>query len=202
MEAFRDPKLPGAAGAAELWSLGGEDGMGVRFTIARLFWVIVACGIALAVIRSGSEVVASAVFSLTLILLLSATLIALLRPHPFWAGFAVLGWGSLIFTFGPWSKETPVPKPLSMYLLKELYPIVGTRPATTMTTSYNEASGVLMIGRGGKPVVLPYPYMQIGHSLVSLLVAIVGGSITFLVLGYRVSILFLVAFDAVDRVNR
>ena len=153
--------------------------MGVRFTIARLLWVPVACGVALAVIRSGSEVVASAVFTLTVILLLSATLIALLRHHPFWAGFAVFGWGSLIFTFGPWSKETPVPKPLSMYLLKELYPAVGTKPATNSTTAYNETSGVLTAGRGGKPFILPYPYMQIGHSLVSLLVAVVGGSITF-----------------------
>jgi len=147
----------------------------VRFTIARLLAVVLACGVAFGTARAGWEVVASATFTLVAVALLTSVVFAVLGRRPFWVGFAVFGWGALLLFFGPWSKETPVPRPLTTYLLEELYPLIGFRPANNSMTAYNESAGVLAQVRG-KGVVLAIPYMQFGHALLALLMAFGGAS--------------------------
>jgi hypothetical protein len=65
-----------------------------RYTLARLAWLIVLIGVALAAIREASPLWDAALFSVACIVLLGAILLAIHRRHAsraFWLGFALSG---------------------------------------------------------------------------------------------------------------
>src|SRR5262249_5970683 len=65
-----------------------------RFNIAALVGLIFACGVAFASLKESSELWESAVFSLTLVVILVAALLAIHRigeRRHFWLGFALFG---------------------------------------------------------------------------------------------------------------
>jgi hypothetical protein len=77
----------------------------LRLSILSLIAAVVACGVAFAALRSGSDYWRSAIYTITVALLLGAVVLARYsRPtgRAFWFGFAVFGWGGFLLTSNPW----------------------------------------------------------------------------------------------------
>jgi DNA-binding transcriptional ArsR family regulator len=75
-----------------------------RFSIASLLVVILFVSVALAALRMPTDAWDSGVLGLTLLILLTATLLAVHRTHrqrAYWLGFALFGWTSLIASVIP-----------------------------------------------------------------------------------------------------
>src|SRR4051812_29116963 len=89
-----------------------------RVSIAGLMGVVLFIGVGFAALKGASRLWASALFTLTLAVLLGASLGAVARRGPermAWTGFAVFGWSYLILSFWllPWPKSDPLgPPPL------------------------------------------------------------------------------------------
>jgi hypothetical protein len=94
--------------------------------------VIGFCGVAFAGLRSASDLWASVLFTVAVVLLLGVILGAWHsrgRARAGWFGFLVFGWGYLIFSFGTWFSAPLGPPPLlSTHLLDLLYPRVHPSP--------------------------------------------------------------------------
>jgi hypothetical protein len=76
-----------------------------RLSILGLIAGVVACGVAFAALRSGSDYWLSAFYTMTVALLLGAVVAARYRrgiSRSFWFGFAVFGWGGFLLTSNPW----------------------------------------------------------------------------------------------------
>jgi hypothetical protein len=76
-----------------------------RASILGLIAAVVACGVAFAALRSGSDYWLSAFYTLTVALLLWAVLAARYRrgtSRAFWFGFAVFGWGMFLLGHNAW----------------------------------------------------------------------------------------------------
>ena len=76
-----------------------------RLSILGLIAGVVACGVAFAALRSGSDYWLSAFYTMTVALLLGAVVAARYRRgtgRAFWFGFAVFGWGGFLLTSNPW----------------------------------------------------------------------------------------------------
>ena len=94
-----------------------------RFTIWRMMVAVVVAAVGFVALRQPlSSVWASLMFTLTMILLLTATIGSLFNREPSWAGFALFGWTFMFLAFGPTRRSdgTPFPAPLSTILLKAL----------------------------------------------------------------------------------
>ena len=86
----------------------------LRFTLAQLMATVIFIGLGFAAIRSASLLWASAVFTLTVVVLSAAILGAMARrgrARMTWAGFALFGWIYLGTTFGPWATVNGVTAP-------------------------------------------------------------------------------------------
>jgi hypothetical protein len=152
-----------------------------RFTIAWLMTVVLLVALGFAALRRSSEVVASAVFTSAVVTLLVATVGAVLGRGAAWVGFAVFGWGGLILVFGPLSWElpsgpnVPAPKPLTTFVLADLYRHVGVKPSGVGAAS--EEEGWVWINSMGGAGYVSLPFIQTGQSLISVLLACVGSLI-------------------------
>lgn len=75
-------------------------------TVGGLMAAIALLGVEFAALRAGSPLWFSAIYTLTVVLLLLAILAARFRradAGAFWFGFALFGWAFLLLTLGPWS---------------------------------------------------------------------------------------------------
>src|SRR5438105_3388914 len=100
----------------------------VRFTLAQSMVIVLFVGFGFAALRSDSVLWASAVFTLTVAVLLAAILGAIARrgrARMTWAGFALFGWVYLGTTFGPWADGNGVKAP--PYVTKWLFDFTMTR---------------------------------------------------------------------------
>jgi hypothetical protein len=147
-----------------------------RFSILCLMSVILLVALGLAALKSPTDLRASLVFTATVFVLLTATLGVLLNRSPVLTGFALFGWASLLLAFGPMSLATPVPRPLSTLTLEAVLPVMNLSPVSGFSEYHNVYASV-GVNVGGTIVVAPVAYLQIGHSLLSLLAALAGGVI-------------------------
>jgi hypothetical protein len=185
----------------------------VRFTIATLIAVVAFAAVAIAALREASELWDSSLFSLTFAALLVATLLAVHRTgrsRAFWGGFALFGWAYLISSLiPPVEARLLTTKGLGyleskrpgrqvtrgkLYIRKVRLPIedgggpapvtfrtvdvIGSQPST-VTALYKLKSGTFLAAQGGTPE----DFVRIGHSLIALLLAFLGGHASRLLYG-------------------
>src|SRR4051794_36572493 len=77
-----------------------------RLSLSGLMVVIAILAAEFAAMRSGSQLWFSTIYSITLLVLLVATLAARFRrggARAFWFGFALFGWAYFLMALGPWS---------------------------------------------------------------------------------------------------
>jgi hypothetical protein len=154
-----------------------------NFTIARLMTVVLLVALGFAAMRRPSEVVAGAAFTSVVVTLIVATTGSLLGRGASWIGFTVFGWGGLILIFGPLSWELPgpsqsnipAPKPLTTFLLADVYRYVAVKPSGAGVAS--EEEGWVWINSVGGAAYVSLPFIQVGQSLISVLFACVGSFI-------------------------
>jgi len=121
---------------------------------------------------------ASALFTLVVFILLTATLGSLLNRGASWIGFALFGWGWLVISFvslalAPWNSSAdrmPIPMPIaSMWLAAFHSSVLGYHPPAA-----GEAVAVIPNCQGGISLV-SYSLVQVWHLCFSLLAACFGG---------------------------
>jgi hypothetical protein len=176
-----------------------------RFTIGGLLAVVVFVAVAIAALRAADDLWASSLFSLTVGALLVATLLAVHRTaekRAFWLGFALFGWtylaACLIAPIEPLLLTTKalayldskVPKRIALDEVRlggvADRPIV-VRSETIMlgghvsahsgrntVSVWDAATGKLISGPG----VTSENLMRIGHMLLALLIALLGGRLS------------------------
>ena len=85
-----------------------------RLTIAQLMAFVLFAGFGFAAMRSASVLWSSAIFTLTVVVLSAAILVAMARRgrvRMTWVGFALFGWIYFGTTFGPWAHVNGVTPP-------------------------------------------------------------------------------------------
>lgn len=175
-----------------------------RFTIANLLGVVLFAALAVAALREATELWDSAVFTLTLGVLLTSVVLAVHRTgerRAYWVGFALFG---AAYTAG--SLITPIESRLlttrGLAYLDALIPGRGpvygvtfgfssnaaaaqpfsfivdggtlTEPPQGGVRLWNVTAGNLLAGSAGSSE----NFVRIGHSLLSLLAALAGGSLS------------------------
>jgi hypothetical protein len=159
-----------------------------RFPISWLLVAVAFCGVGFAALRDPTDWWATTTFTATLLGFASAALYAVYRKGPrraFWRGFTAFGVGYLVLAFGPWCETSIRPRLLTTKLLDALFPVLHPAPDTVVrlwdaTTGrpFNSVAfspdGSLM-GPGGIPAASPKRFLDIGHSLASLLLAGLAG---------------------------
>lgn len=147
-----------------------------RVTIAGLMGAVLVTACGLAALRSGQLGALRWFYTLTIVILLMAVLAARLacaERRPFWFGFAVFGWAYLVlglglrlqapaFQSGPWQAETVINPllPSTDYLLRAQF--LGNTQLRTLDDYTRRTASV-----------------AVGHMLVTLAVALLGGLATF-----------------------
>ena len=156
-----------------------EVPMKFRFSIFGLMAVVVLAAIGLAALRSPTELWASAIFTVMVGLLgyaLLGTMFGRAPKRKSWAGFAVFGWVYLILVFDIFSAKVQVKPPplLPVGLLASMDSRLNPQVVMTWqdgggSLSYINYSGPMPV-LGSNSVAL----YHIAHSLVTLVVALVG----------------------------
>jgi hypothetical protein len=169
---------------------------GPRISIAALLAIVLAVGAAFAALRTPCGLTLNLVFTLLSATLAWATLAAIVgrgRRQAFWVGFAIFGWPFLLaaygqfevrlLTYGSQLAEGYLP---ASRLLGELYPVFHPEPSDP-----NQSIDVWNPGYH-RPVTLAATYfydlnrhyfIEIGHALAGLIVAMVGGYIALRING-------------------
>jgi hypothetical protein len=150
-----------------------EDTMTFRMSIAPLMSVVLVLAVGFAALRLGSETWSSAVFTLTLVLHLTAILGAIYRrdrERAGWLGFALFGWGYLILSFGPGFRTEIRPQLATAPLLDYLFPRIAPIPPAGAV--FNESSNEYYV-RNNSGVFVPWgpdttnAFQRSGHSLIA-----------------------------------
>jgi hypothetical protein len=153
-----------------------------RISIASLLAAIIFCGVSLAALRSATGWWASGIFSATLLGFALAAAYAIHRRGPrraFWSAFATFGWSYLLLAFGPGCETSIRPRLLTTKLLDALAPMV--HPTTRAELLYAVVvsppgrTGDGMAAGTGNPAVVHQHFQDIGHALIALLLAAIGG---------------------------
>lgn len=166
-----------------------------RFSIAGLLALVAASGVAFAALRHADDLVASLTFSAAILASGVAALGAAFgrgRKRAFCTGFAAFGFGYMALCFGPFATDEVQPHLATTKLLDYLGPrvqrpseggqyvlgFIGVSGTERITTSRVEGSWFSSILTPPPPtlVVSATPeFMRVGHSLISLLLAALGG---------------------------
>jgi hypothetical protein len=178
----------------------------LRFSIASLLGLVLFLGVALAAIRQATGLWDSAVFTTTFGLLLVSVLLAVhCKEHrrAFWLGFALFGWVALMASLVPPVESRLITTKLLAYLDSEL---MGRDTRTRLTLYLREiamaqdalaerlATPADSGGASQVPITLKANvwarrligggsgtsenFMRIGHSLIALVLAWVGGHLS------------------------
>ena len=164
-----------------------------RFSLGTLLLLVLSTGVAFAALKSPSNLWASALFTLAVAVLLVATLGAVHRhdrSRAYLLGFALFGWVYLILSLVP---ET-TPRLSTTGLLDALFARVhGHATGVTWLAYSPQGNRVVMQGAGlstvrvwaastGQPLSIvstdPESFRRVGHSLLALLIACVGGRVS------------------------
>jgi hypothetical protein len=152
----------------------------LRFPIAGLMLIVLFVAVALAALRSTSELGASALFTLTLALLSTSVLMAIAyrgRTRITWAGFAIFG---LTYLVGPWLNKDEIGPPplLGTELLRKLQPYVfsGAGAGGRFVLNIGKTSNGLppLPIPAGAFVINQTAYRQVSHLLGAIIFALIG----------------------------
>jgi WD40 repeat protein len=180
----------------------------LRFNIANLLVVIFFLGVGFAALRESNEIWDGGIFTLTLGVLLTSTLLTIHRTESrraFWLGFALFGWIYLALTLIP-STESRLITTKALHYLDSKVPGRSLRrwtigvSITGSGTGNNPVSNVIFSPDGSQLVTSsPGPvrlwnaatgkllggwsgtnenFVRIGHSLLALLVGWLGGQLS------------------------
>lgn len=143
----------------------------LRFTIGSLLLAVLFAAIALAALWASTDPWDNAIFGLTLLVLATSILLAVHRRdrrRAFWLGFALFGW---------------------LYLGASLIPPIESRLPTTEALGHLQArwpkptQTVIFMTQGMPPAQLwvsgtPQYFIEIGHSLLGIMIADLGGHLS------------------------
>ena len=175
-----------------------------RFTIRSLLGVVLFASVALASLRASTDAWDSGVLGLTLLTLLTAVLLAVHRTdrrRAYWSGFALFGWAYLIVSLSP-PIESRLPTTGGLAFIDSKIPGRHRAWATTVLTftskaGTNPVQNVASSPQGNTLASSPQEvirvwdlttgkllagtfattenFLRIGHSLLALVLAFVGG---------------------------
>jgi hypothetical protein len=177
-----------------------------RFSIAAIMGFVFVFGVGLAAFRYPNKLWASFFYSLTIGAMVIGSLGAWFHrglPQKFWMGYALCGWLYLLMNFGPWFQSEVSPHLFTTALLDLIYPRVAAPEQTAMLEEDVWIIG-LAGGFGGPSVPADawehwtkidgaadgfaiannfavnrsWPFQLIGHSILALLFAYIGGLIS------------------------
>src|SRR3954454_8529724 len=138
--------------------------------------IVIACG--LAALKDPSELTSSLVFTAAVSLLVVATIGTWLGRRASWAGFAAFGWAALFLAFGSRPDAPLPPRPLTTFLLHQAFLRTGTKPVPSLgglgQAPPSPPLTVALTSIGGAMVPVPMHYLQVGHSLLALVIACLG----------------------------
>ncbi len=177
-----------------------------RFTIRSLLGVVLFVAIAVAALRASTDAWDGWLFALTSLILLTTVLLAVHRTdrkRAYWLGFALFGWTYLVASLVP-SIGSRLPTTRGLVLIDSMIPgrettisavfgytsTAGPNPVqwfafppqanTVVSTSQGKSrvwdswSGNVLAGTGGTTE----NFVRIGHSLLALLLACIGGHLS------------------------
>ena len=151
----------------------------IRFPIAGLMWAVVVAALGLAALRNASDVWAGAAFLVTcgiLCLAIVGIVCCLDESRAWWLCNALFGWGYLALAF--WAPHS-LPTTHLLHLLE-------ARIGATRQVGAGLRSVMLAGGFGGAASGGPDEhFQQIGHYLLALLAALLGGVISSILFGGR-----------------
>jgi hypothetical protein len=178
-----------------------------RYTIRSLLGVVLFVAIAAAALRAADDAWESGVLGLTLLVLLTAVLLAVHRTdhkRAYWLGFALFGWVYLIVSLIP-PIGSRLPTTMGLTFIDSKIPgrhrawattvltftsTAGTNPVQTVasppqgSTLASSSQEVIRVWdlTTGKLLTGPFAttenFIRIGHSLLALLLAFVGGHLS------------------------
>jgi hypothetical protein len=163
----------------------------LRFSVAQSMAIVLVVGVGVAALRAASLVWASAVFTLTVLVLLTAVLAAMARrgrTRMTWAGFALFGWVYLGTTFGPGAAANGVTPPPYVtrwaldYWDANLWSAAMGGVAAMLAESGNSGEELfprfppVQLPGTGAPVLSPnsHHFRRIGHCLAAIVFGLVG----------------------------
>jgi hypothetical protein len=164
--------------------MAGKEAAMRHVTILGLMTFVLICGVGTAALTASTTLWDHAVFSSTLLILTASILLAVYGRRAFWLGFALFGWAYLVLTLIP-----PVEaRLLSTKGLTWLGASAMNRHVTTVAfTAEGRTLAALEDGEvrlwdaaTGAPISTggtPENFRRIGHSLVALLLGLLGASL-------------------------
>jgi hypothetical protein len=180
----------------------------VRFNIAGLLFLVLVLGVALAALRQSSDLWESGFFTATVAILLVSILLSVHRDgltQAFWLGFAVLGWSYVVLTIVPPIESRLITTKALAYLQSKVH---ARRPLKITTVRHSgswaqtdQSQNVWFSSDAGDRFVTSGQgqlwiwdsaagkllsgwnstsgnFIRIGHSLLALLVAWLGGQLS------------------------
>jgi hypothetical protein len=173
----------------------------MRFSLSTLIGAVLLIGLYLAAARLSSTLAAQAALTLTVALLVVGLVWGLFRPEAdrwFWIGFELCGWAYLLLAFSSWSQAQLSSQLLSTHLLAGLHSLMPFNSANAMVEWGGSWWQAEVLQRAGGRYFIHYtghasswdewvgpnrirghfgPFLYIGHSFVSLIMALAGGTI-------------------------
>jgi hypothetical protein len=167
-----------------------------RFTIANLLLVVLFVAVAFVALRRADDLWDSALFSLTLGLLLASVLLALHRAEgrrAFWLGFALFGGAYLGASLIPPVEARLLTTRGLAYLDSQLPGPTSNNPSIAVTAvAFSPQGGTLYTSQGstirlwdvatGRPPAGPIgtseDFLRVGHSLTALVLALLGAHLS------------------------
>jgi hypothetical protein len=128
----------------------------LRVSISGMMVGVVYLGFAFAALTRPTPLWAEGWLSATLVLLAFAALVAIFARRPFWAGFAIVGWGFIVLTLFPPFDEKFAPRLIIHRLAERHYRTLRFAPTSadqTFWVQWNDTcrQGRLLTSSGGVP---------------------------------------------------
>jgi hypothetical protein len=140
-----------------------------RLTIAALIGLVALCAVTFAALRTSSPYWASAMMSLTMLVLLGSVVASVWGRHRAgWSGFAIFGWGYFLLAFGSPFRDVVRPHMLTSVAIVESYRHV--HPEVRI-----DVMDLALLPRAGAPVGPALLVERIPHLPAPQFVAIAGG---------------------------